>query len=208
MEDKMEDTKDLVSKIQAELQGLTTSITDVVQTFKKMQEPIAESRQKVPEATVQLEKITEQTAEATHQMIDRVENITKITDEIVQEIGVLRKTLPATYFKNRSKIRDTVNGIEEKAQQNLDDALVILNALQFQDITSQQVHHASTLMEEIEDRLHHLLDVFEGKEGIEQLQSFIKQRVFDPNASFGDSSETQDDIDSLIADMQKNKVKK
>jgi len=201
----MEDTKDLVGKIQAELQGLTSSITDVVQTFKKMQEPIAESRQKVPEATMQLEKITAQTEEAAHQMIDKVESISKISDEIVQEIADLRKALPSTYFKNRSKIRDTVSRIEEKAQQNLDDAFVILNALQFQDITSQQVHHASTLMEEIEQRLFHLLAVFDGREDIEELQAIVKKRIFDPNASFSDARETQDDIDSLIDSMKKNK---
>ncbi len=199
----MEDTKDLVGKIQEELQGLTDSITDVVQTFKKMQAPISESREKVPQATQQLEKITEQTEEAAHQMIDKVESISRISDEIVQEIADLRQALPATYFKNRSRIRDKVSSIEAKAQQNLDDAFVILNALQFQDITSQQVHHASSLMEEIENRLHQLLDVFDGKGGIEELQSFVRQRVYDPNASFSNKQGTQDDVDSLINSIKK-----
>jgi chemotaxis regulatin CheY-phosphate phosphatase CheZ len=198
----MNSTKALVSSIQDELKGLTGAIGEVMTTFKKMQEPIAESRQKVPEATKQLEKISEQTEEAAHQMIDKVESISKVSEEIVSDITVLRKTLPATYFKNRSKIRDTVNAIDEKSQQNLDDAFVILNALQFQDITTQQIQHASTLMEEIENRLHHILAVFDGKEDIEELRAIMKKRVYDPNASFSDSKETQDDIDSLISSLK------
>jgi len=200
----MEDTKDMVGKIQEELQGLTDSITDVVKTFKKMQTPIAESREKVPQATQQLEKITMQTEEAAHQMIDKVESISRFSEEIVDEISELRQALPATYFKNRSRIRDKVNSIEAKAQQNLDDAFVILNALQFQDITTQQVHHASSLMEEIENRLYQLLDVFDGKAGIEKLQQVVKDRVYDPNATYSNPQGTQDDVDSLINSLKKD----
>jgi len=201
----MQEAKMLVNKIQGELKGLMDSVSDVVNTFKKMQDPIAESREKVPQATRQLEKITQQTEQATHRMIDTVESISKISDEIVREISDLRKALPATYFKNRSRIRDTVNSIESKARQNQDDAFVILNALQFQDITSQQVQHASTLLEEIEQRLHHILAVFDGQEDISQLQNLVKTRVFDPNANFGDARETQDDIDHLIDSMKQEK---
>jgi chemotaxis protein CheZ len=194
----MQTTKELVSKIQDELQGLTTTVSDVVLTFKKLQDPIEESRARVPQATMQLEKITAQTEQATNQVIDMVENITNISDQVVQEIGQLRHALPATYFKNRSVVRDTVNSIETKAQQNLDNAYVILNALQFQDITSQQVQHASTLMEEIENRLRNLMGIFKGDIDLQKLESAVKTRVYDPEASFGDSQDTQEAVDSLV----------
>lgn len=194
----MQTTKAIVSKIQDELQGLTSTISDVVQTFKKLRDPIEESRARVPQATQQLEKINAQTEQAANQMIDMVECITNISDEIVREIGQLRRALPATYFKNRSVVRDTVNSIEAKAQQNLDDAYVILNALQFQDITSQQVQHASTLMEEIENRLRNLMAIFKGDIDLHQLETAIKSRVYDPKANFGDSRDTQEAVDSLV----------
>lgn len=197
----MENTKLLVTKIQDEIKELTDSINDVVGTFKKMQAPLAESQAKVPEATQQLEKITEQTENATQQVIDRVESISNISEDIVNEIGVLRKALPATYFKNRSKIRDTIGNIEGKAQQNLDDAFLILNALQFQDITSQQIHQASVLMEEVEQKLQNLLSVFDGKEGIEKIKSIVQDKAFDPEANFGDMSDTQNHVDSLVASL-------
>lgn len=197
----MENTKELVTRIQDEIKELTSSINDVVGTFKKMQEPLAESQAKVPEATQQLEKITQQTESATQQVIDRVESISTISEDIVNEITILRKALPSTYFKNRSKIRDTISHIEEKAQQNLDDAFLILNALQFQDITSQQVHHASVLMEEVEQKLHNLLSVFEGKEGVEKIKSIVSNKAYDPQADYGDKSDTQEDVDSLIASL-------
>jgi chemotaxis protein CheZ len=202
MEEIMQTTKELVSKIQDELQGLTTTVSDVVLTFKKLQDPIEESRARVPQATMQLEKITAQTEQAANQMIDMVECITNISDQIVQEIGQLRRALPATYFKNRSIVRDTVNSIETKAQQNLDDAYVILNALQFQDITSQQVQHASSLMEEIENRLRNLMGIFKGDIDPEMLESAVKTRVYDPKANFEDSRDTQEAVDSLVKSMK------
>jgi chemotaxis regulatin CheY-phosphate phosphatase CheZ len=170
----MEDSKDLMVKIKEELRGLTSSITGAVQSLRKMQEPIAESGKRVPEATMQLEKITEPTEEAAHQMIDKVESISRVSEEVVQEIANLRKALPSTYFKNRSKIRDTVNRIEEKAQRNLDDVFAIVNALQSQAVTAQNVQYALSMMEKTEQRLYNLQAICDGKEGVEKLQGAIK----------------------------------
>ncbi|HER00336.1 MAG TPA: hypothetical protein ENO22_13430 [candidate division Zixibacteria bacterium] len=169
----MQEIKDLAGKIQTELQSLTSSVSDVVQNFTRMQEPDARSKKQDGAKQPQIEEITEKSAAPIQQTMERVENLMKITDDIVQEIGTLRKALPATYFKNRSKIRDTVNAIEEKALQNLEEAFAAFDALQLQDSMSQRILDAAARMEEIKKRLHQLLELFEGKEDVEETGSYL-----------------------------------
>ena len=60
-------------------------------------------------------------------------------------------------------------------------------------------------MDDVEGKLRHLLSAFEGKFDEESAEKTTKDRVYDPNATFSNSKETQEDIDSIIASMQNNK---
>jgi dsDNA-specific endonuclease/ATPase MutS2 len=136
----MEDTKNLTGNIREELQALTSSVADVIQTLRKLREPVIESGNQP-------------------RVIDRVESISGMMAEIIQDISLLRKTLPATYFKNRSKIRDTINSLDIKAQRNLENASKTLNNLRVQNSGSHEFEQAVELMEEIEQRLLNFMEV-------------------------------------------------
>jgi chemotaxis regulatin CheY-phosphate phosphatase CheZ len=91
--------------------------------------------------------------------------------------------------------------IEKAAQENLDAAFSLMDALQFQDITSQQVDYAASLLEEIETRLAHILKVVGAEQ--EQIaavssQQPKKQRAFDPNADLFEKKTQQSEIDALF----------
>jgi methyl-accepting chemotaxis protein len=139
----MEDTKNLTGNIQGELQAVTASVADVIQTLSKLREPVDESGDQP-------------------RVIERVESITGMMAEIIQDISLLRKTLPATYFKNRSKIRDTINSLDIKAQRNLENASETLNNLRVRDTGSHELEQAVKLMEEIEQRLLNFMEVYGG----------------------------------------------
>ncbi len=139
----MEDTKNLTGNIREELQALTSSIADVIQTLRKLREPVIESGDQP-------------------RVIDRVESISGMMAEIIREISTLRKTLPATYFKNRSKIRDTINSLDIKAQRNLENASKALNNLRVQDSGSSEFEQAVKSMEDIEQRLLNFTQVYGG----------------------------------------------
>jgi len=189
--------------IHSELKELTVSIQEMVKSFRHLQSPIEESRMRVPEATSQLEKITKQTEEATHRVLDMVEEITNDAADMVQDLKVLRKALPATYFKNRSKVRDTFERIQLKAERGQDRAFAIMDALQFQDITSQQMDHAAHLLDEVETKLHSVMGLFTPGEGEKSDYVLVhKKRVYDPNASFNVSPEAQSDVDSLVSSLK------
>ncbi|RKX29929.1 MAG: hypothetical protein DRP47_00470 [Candidatus Zixiibacteriota bacterium] len=190
----------LYKNMQKEIVTLALSINEVVGKFKQLSNPLSESQERVPKATEQLDKISEQTEVATHQMLDKVEKITQREDEVSQG---LKKIKDNTISGDFSNIVPTIDTLLEKVNLNSEDAYVIMDALQFQDITSQQMNHAASLLEDIEDRLHSIIGVIQGSQETEDAvpasASPRKERAYDPNADYTDKKASQSDIDSLFS---------
>ncbi|RME30526.1 MAG: hypothetical protein D6800_01775, partial [Candidatus Zixiibacteriota bacterium] len=87
----------------------------------------------------------------------------------------------------------------EKAEMNLNDTYEILDALQFQDITSQQIDYAAALLEDIEQKLKSILHVVGVSAPLDISTGTKKERAFDPHADLKDKKQRQADIDSLFA---------
>lgn len=197
-------TDDSTKNMQAELRQLADSINHIIKGIRVAQEPIVDSRKKVPLATEQLEKITEQTAEATHRVLDMVEAITAREGEIESSMKELRRTLPSTYFRNNSRVKRIVEKISANATDNQNDAYAIMDALQFQDITSQQVDHAISLLEQVENRLKDVLVGLQLDVPPEN-ETKRKERAYDPNAHFSNDPNQQSDVDELLNNLTKEK---
>ena len=138
----------LYSKMQHEILALASSVGEVVEKFKQLHHPLTESHDRVPKATEQLDKISEQTEAAAHQMLDMVEGITQRESDIVSGLGELKSKISSGDSADAEKQIDT---LIEKADKNCNDAYTIMDVLQFQDITSQQMNHAAALLEDIVD---------------------------------------------------------
>ncbi len=200
-------TSESTKNIQADLRHLAESIAQIVQGIKQAQAPLTESRKKVPMATEQLERITQQTEDAAHRVLDMVEAITSREGEIEVQLKELRRALPATYFRNNSKAKRIVEKVRECAESNQNDAYAIMDALQFQDITTQQIAHAIHMLEEVETRLHDVLVELDGSERADGPE-VRKQRAFDPNAHFSTNAKNQDSVDELVDNMNRELHKK
>ena len=185
-----------------ELRELASTLTDIVRGIRVAQVPIIESQQKVPQATEQLETITRQTEDATDRVLDVVEHITARETEIESLLKDLRRSLPATYFRNNSKARALIERIRECAGLNLTDAYYIMDALQFQDITSQQIVHAITLLEHVQIRLQSVLTELAGGEEPKSTGEKRRERASDPNSHF--STENDKDRQFLVNELVDN----
>jgi len=190
----------LHTKIQSEVVDLASSIKDIVDKFKQLHTPLAESKETVPKATEQLDKVSEQTEAATNQMLDRIERITERDQEV---ISGLKK------FKDDPvKAASLVEGMIEMVESNCSDAYLIMDALQFQDITAQQMDHAASLLEEIELKLVGIVGVLDGEQervsdSVDSIQR--KERAFDPHADMFEAKTGQEDIDHLVQRSSKKK---
>ncbi len=193
----MSKSEEVRIQLEKEIVELTQAINEIVCKFKKMRHPLAESRKQVPKATEQLDKITQQTEAATHRMLDVVEQITQREEEVVKGLT----EISAWAEKGRvADIQTLSQTLKEHAEATIADTYTILDALQFQDITSQQMNHAASLLEEIEEKLHQIVTVLHGKEvpptGGKKAK---KERAYDPHADLFEKKTNQAEVDSLIA---------
>jgi chemotaxis regulatin CheY-phosphate phosphatase CheZ len=202
--DNMIRANDSAKNIHAELRHLADSLSQIIKGIRVAQEPIADSRNKVPQAAEQLEKVTQQTASATHRVLDMVEAITGREGDIEKQLKELRRVLPSTYFRNNSRVKRILDGVARNVSANQNDAYAIMDALQFQDITSQQVDHAISLLEQVENRLK---DVLVGLQIEVSPENEIKrkERAYDPNAHFSNDPNEQSAVDKLLSTLTKEK---
>jgi chemotaxis regulatin CheY-phosphate phosphatase CheZ len=189
----------LKSKLQEEILSLADAIREIVDKYKELRNPLVESHEKVPQATQQLDKISEQTEAATHQMLDLTEKISQYSEEIVTGLTTIKEKAASGDVDGVNELAD---GLMEKATTTGNDAFTIMDALQFQDITSQQMNHAASLMEEIETKLHQIIHYVQGSQAEEEPATVETQserkRVFDPHAEFSDKKTDQAEVDNLF----------
>lgn len=194
----MTSTETLQMRVQREIAELTDSISGLVTNFRRLQRPLVESREKVPQATNQLDKITQQTEAVTARMLDVVEHMTQREEDVIRGIDHIREQVQAGVT---GEVAHLANGLVAKATENLNDAFQIMESLQFQDITAQQMNHAASLLEDIENKLHTILSNLGTPEAAAVGAASCaprKVRAYDPHADFVDRKTDQKDIDSLF----------
>ncbi len=190
----MSEVINLQDKIKAELMDISGTINEIVESYKQLHNPLVETQENVPKATEQLDKISEQTEAATHRMLDTAEIITQREDEVIAGLNKIKTLVQENEI---ASIETVCDEIAQKASDNSNDAFVIMDALQFQDITSQQIDHAVVLLEDLGLKLHKILTVL-GGESVQDT-TIRKKRAFDPHADLFDKKTNQTDIDSLFA---------
>ena len=184
------------TKIHQEMFELTTSIAGLVASFKKLKRPLTESHEKVPQATDQLDKISEQTEAATNQMLDRIEQITQREDELIKYTQQVKDKVQAG---ETAEVIPMIDTIADMANNSLNDAYIIMDSLQFQDITAQQMNHAASILEDIETKLDSIMAAMgESDHPDQQSRGTHKERAYDPHADLFDRKTNQEDIDSLF----------
>ncbi len=190
----------LQAKIQQEIAELSSSIGDVIAGFRKLQSPLVESRNKVPQATNQLDKITEQTEAVTGRMLDMVEQLTQREEEVMRGLESIRDKVKAG---ETGEVDGLIESLTVKAGDNLNDGYQIMEALQFQDITAQQMDHAASLLEDVEGKLHGIITSLGGSNDASQApKAPPKKRAYDPNADMVEKTTDQEAIDSMFANGQ------
>ncbi|MCP4673955.1 MAG: protein phosphatase CheZ, partial [Deltaproteobacteria bacterium] len=188
------------AKIQREIFELTTSIAGLVAGFKKLKRPLAESHEKVPQATDQLDKISEQTEAAAHQMLDQIEHITQREDELIKCAEQVKAKIEDG---ETTEAVPMIDNIVEMANNNLNDAYMIMDSLQFQDITAQQMDHAASILEDIEIKLDSILATMgDSVRSDREARGLKKNRAYDPHADLFARKTNQEDIDSLFEKKQ------
>jgi len=173
---------------------LVRSVDNMIQNFNSIRKPLIDSSNSMPEATKQLDKVTKETEKATHRMLDLIEGI---TDKEIDTLSVVEELLGDTESMEDSQI-EKLEQIRQNAEEAQNDSFLIMDSLQFQDITTQQIHHAGAILDAIEDKLKSLLEIIGEAFNMEERVS----RHYDPNATIEGSATRQRNVDELIKAMR------
>jgi len=174
---------------------LVEAMDNVIQNFNSIKKPIIDSSNSVPKATEQLDKVTQETEKATSRMLDLVEGI---TDKEIETLSIVGDLLENSDGLNDGE-KDKLQKVRQNAENVQNDTFLIMDSLQFQDITTQQIHHANSILEALEDEMRSLVEVM-GK----AIKSEQKSRSFDPNATIEGGETRQQNVDELIKSIKQD----
>jgi len=199
-----ENKSKMTEKIRQELKELTTSISTMMDAFRKIRQPIQESSIKVPTTAHHLERVTEQTERATHKVLDMIEAITNRESQISSWAKEIKESITDEKLSSNVQNDKLLEDIIANAEDNLNDSYNIMDALQFQDITTQQIDHAISLLDDVEDKLMSMLQTVGVKSADDsKIRPIRKVKAFDPNAGFSaDNPTQQQEIDKIISKME------
>ena len=161
------------------LRYIVEFVGQVVPTINRMIRIWPEKAGSIPQATSNLHKVTEATETATNEIMD-------VVDGIMAHIGDLRARLQDVLEGIRKGGQKFCDRTLEEVVQDLDslnDSLLrILSALQFQDITAQQIEATKAILAELNRELRALFKEFTQMEMGKEVE--VLHGTFDRQANY------------------------
>jgi chemotaxis regulatin CheY-phosphate phosphatase CheZ len=135
-------------------------------------------------------------------MHDKLKEVTSATETAATDIlnGLDRSVAMVDELDHLAELPDSAARAAEVRSTMRDELFGLMNHLQFQDITTQQLAYASSVIMDMEDRLAQLIKLFDPSTMSVEMAHTAPPlgTAFDPNASNGDAAERQALADSLF----------
>ena len=188
------------------LGSLVSFVNSVVEIIEEIGVSIKESSSEVPKAKDQLEKITQETELAANNMLDIVEKILSNIESTNNNINRIRRGLKV-FIDSKGNLIDFnsekryLKEIQTYIDEIQDYSYSLLNSLQFQDITAQQIRSANFILNSIRIQLNNLLS---NLYNIEKKKEKIEKEDFDYKATIKNSTERQSLADNIVENIIKS----
>lgn len=132
-----------------------------------------------------IREVTSATEDAATNIMDACDRASQIVDEL--------DTIDAEDTPDRAKAL----GLRSILR---DELFTMMGALQFQDITAQQLAHASTVLVEMESRLADIATLFDASVSVERPLASVQidHNTFDPNATTRNAEQRQGVADEVF----------
>ncbi|MHB9030965.1 MAG: protein phosphatase CheZ, partial [Candidatus Latescibacterota bacterium] len=186
---------DTTKKYMPQIAKLVFFIEEIIPLLQTIHSSLHQSTELIPSATEKLDKVTSATEMATTEVMDIVDNVISRLNSMSSNLDSIEKNAgnPDAAVPLNAKIaeiRSQINGSQ-------DDLFSLMNALQFQDITTQQINSIGSVIESVYGKLSELLHGFDD-DG--RALGMVKTGTFDPNAEydFDRSAETQRIVDEIL----------
>ncbi len=200
----IEDILEGIKEINTELSDVPITLDKTYDIIKDIINSVSQSRAQLKGAVEglikqtgdQITKVTSATEEATNKMLDVSDTLTEKQNTLIEKIDKI--------IEEKPDLTSLFEEIKEDIYSQQDDTFMILDHLQFQDITSQQLEGAFSMLGQIEEKLLLIAKLLEGLDELSFKKMEKSSAVFDSNAEFKDQAETQAEIDKLLNGNQTN----
>jgi|GEM_PF-7015239 chemotaxis regulatin CheY-phosphate phosphatase CheZ len=185
---------DTTQKYMPQIARLVVFIEEVIPLFDTIQDSLKQSSSLIPKASEKLGKVSSATEMAATEVMDIVDNVIERLNKMTENLAAIEEKIGE---ESAEMVKDKTTAIREEIDGSQDDLFSIMNALQFQDITTQQINGISETIENVHYKIAELLSGFQD-EGISLMD--VKKVAFDPNAEydFDRSAESQKMADEFM----------
>jgi len=170
---------DTTKKYMPQIAKLVFFIEEILPLLETIHSNIHQSTSLIPSAAEKLGKVTNATEMAATEVMD-------IVDNVINRLNTMTSALDEMENLKESKVdsdevRERIRIMRDEIDGSQGDLFSIMNALQFQDITTQQINSIVSTIDTVNSKLRELLKGFEDHEVSVKL---AKDAAFDPNAEF------------------------
>jgi len=148
---------------------------------------------------LQLQKVTSTTEEATNKILDVAE---KLDEDQMKIIALIEELEELTRSGSAESAASMFEEVKAKVYQNQESAFLIMDYLQFQDITAQQIAGAYSLLSDTEKTLVYVSDLLKhfdtDRRKFDGAIHKLDPRSFNENATFESKHVLQAAIDELF----------
>lgn len=175
----------------AELKELAANIGRLAEGISAIRAHVEAGRARLPQVSGRLERVTSETADATHRLIDSLDLLAQSDREAAELLAGLRSACPKS--EALDPLFSRLTELHDRAQS---EHTRILEILQFQDLTSQQVSAVNQLLGQVSFELQSISTAFDSASPAPTPPR--NPQVSDPDASFTVDPNNQAQVDSLI----------
>ena len=174
---------------------LVIFIEDIIPLLDIIYADLHQSSNLIPKASEKLDKVTSATEMAATEVMDIVDTVVARLKKIDGCLDHLEETAPEA---SHDSIKQTTAEIRAEIDHCQDDLFSIMNALQFQDITTQQINAIGETIDTVHLKLAELLKCF-AEDGV-TLFTRRKQVAYDADAEYNHtkSAQSQKIADELL----------
>ncbi len=184
-----------LSELPAILERANAQILGVLARLRESRAAIETTAlEKLASTHEKIKEVTSATEDAAINIMDACDRATQMVDEL-DAIDAE----PAPNRERAGEVRGTLR----------DELFMMMGALQFQDITSQQLAHASAVLVDMEARLIDIARLFDTKVDVSSFVSQVAsaapdEKTYDPNATTRDSESRQALADEIFTAARSN----
>ncbi len=176
------------------IKELIENVKELERVIEVIKKPVSDSSKLIPETAKNIEDVVVYLEQTSHSIMSLLEVMNKNSEEIGRDTEYLLSLNPV------KSVRERLENIKEKNDDNIQRMLELFSYLSFHDLAGQQLKLVMDVLEKLKDAMLNIIvsQVTRGKELKEEEVSGIRGKV---SELLSRDRVSQDDVDALLEEF-------